>query len=511
MKHKEVNSLLMLLAIAVLGTVACLSIFYASPYVRTWDEVDFTLALERFDLLAMQPHFPGYPYFILGGWIINLWIHNGLKALSIFNVLAVLSAVLPIFWLARRLSGNGTMSLLLPALVLSSPYLWLMSSRPMSECAGMALLWWFLWSVRYAMERQDSLFRHGLSLMMLGFLMGTRLSFFPFAFALVPLWHSLWQGPRRWRRVGAAALVALLFQLLWVTGLVMSEGTLAGFWKLSLAFVEGHFSEWGGGVISTPMPIWERITQLFFKNLLGSALTGGSTLIAVGFGLLAITAGAGRLLLGKETQSRENHRFIYGLVGCAILYGLWALLGQNIEKPRHIVPLLAPILLLLFVLTARLAERVEAAKQSVVRSMRAVLYSLLVGLIMIQTIYGSALQKRQAVEEPAVYQLHDYVRQIREPFVLFTWEETRVLHYLKADYDHERIYTYAYFQALADSNSGRRVLLTDHVVQGFIQQGKPVEGHLKRIAEFTSEPLFDPAYHDIILYEWVSEKDRKSD
>lgn len=35
-----------------------------------------------------------------------------------------------------------------------------------------------LWSVRYAKDRQGSLFRHGLALMMLGFLMGTRLSFF---------------------------------------------------------------------------------------------------------------------------------------------------------------------------------------------------------------------------------------------------------------------------------------------------------------------------------------------
>lgn len=503
MKQNAVNYLLMLLVVAVLGTVTYLSIFYASPYVRTWDEVDFTLALERFDLLAMQPHFPGYPYFILGGWMVNQWIHDGLKALSIFNALIALSAVLPIYWLARRLSGRGVMSFLLPALVLSSPYLWLMSSRPMSECAGMALLWWFLWSVRYAMDRPVSLFRHGLSLMMLGFLMGTRLSFFPFALVLIPLWYSLWQGPGRWRRLGLAVLVALLFQLLWVTGLVMSEGTLAGFWKLSLAFVEGHFSEWGGGVVSTPMPMGERITLLFVRNLAGSALTGGSTLIAVGFVALVFTAGIGRLLIGKEGQNRENRQFIYGLVGGAILYALWALLGQNIEKPRHIVPLLAPILLLLFVLTAQLAERLKTAKQPLMRAIRAVLYSLLVGLIVMQTGYGSELQKRQAVEEPAVYQLHDYARQIQEPFVLFTWEETRVLHYLGADYDNERIYTYAYFQALAESNLKRRVLLTDHVVQGFIQQGKPVEGHLKQIAEFTSESLFDPAYHDIILYEWV--------
>nr|WP_232467183.1 hypothetical protein [Anoxybacillus flavithermus] len=40
---------------------------YASPFAATWDEVDFALALDRYDLLAMQPHFPGYPYFIFGG------------------------------------------------------------------------------------------------------------------------------------------------------------------------------------------------------------------------------------------------------------------------------------------------------------------------------------------------------------------------------------------------------------------------------------------------------------
>ena len=128
----------------------------------------------------MQPHFPGYPYFILGGWFINQWINNPVMALSVFNTLAALSSAIPMFLLAHRLTGSGMKSLLLPALVLSSPYIWLMSSRPMSECAGMALLWWFLWSIRFAMDRPSSMLRHGLALLMFGFLMGTRLSFFPY-------------------------------------------------------------------------------------------------------------------------------------------------------------------------------------------------------------------------------------------------------------------------------------------------------------------------------------------
>ncbi|MGO4268721.1 nucleoporin-interacting protein, partial [Paenibacillus sp. TAF58] len=127
---------LALFAAAVIAGVTYISIVYASPFARTWDEVDFTLALHRYDLLAMQPHFPGYPYFILGGWFIDQWMNNPVKALSVFNTLAALSSALPMFLLANRLTGGGMKSLLLPALVLSSPYIWLMSSRPMSECAG---------------------------------------------------------------------------------------------------------------------------------------------------------------------------------------------------------------------------------------------------------------------------------------------------------------------------------------------------------------------------------------
>ncbi|MDQ0872402.1 hypothetical protein QFZ77_001061 [Paenibacillus sp. V4I3] len=500
---------LALFAAAVIAGVTCLSIVYASPFARTWDEVDFTLALHRYDLLAMQPHFPGYPYFILGGWFINQWMNNPVKALSVFNTLAALSSALPMFLLANRLTGSGMKSLLLPALVLSSPYIWLMSSRPMSECAGMALLWWFLWSIRFAMDRPGSLLRHGLVLLMFGFLMGTRLSFFPYGLALVPLWHGIWQygarGWRRWLRLGCSALTALWFQLLWIAGLVLSEGTLAGFWKLSVAFVEGHFSEWGGGVISTPIPLGERIYQLIGHNLLGSALLGGSVFIGLWLVIIVVAAFIGRRFVSVSVQGNENRRYIFWLVGCAVLYTLWALFGQNIEKPRHIAPVVAPILLLMFAFIIRTAEglRTSTHRTRLLRIAPTSLYALLISLITIQVVYGAQLQKRQAVEEPAVYQLHDYVSSLQGPLLLFTWEETRVLQYLQADYDHQRIYTYEYFQAVAGANSERRVLLTDHVVQGFAQQGKSVKEHVKQLAEFKSDALFDPAYAHVILYEWV--------
>ncbi|UKS28445.1 hypothetical protein LOZ80_05780 [Paenibacillus sp. HWE-109] len=499
-----------LFAAAVIAGVTCLSLLYASPFVRTWDEVDFTLALHRYDLLAMQPHFPGYPYFILGGWFINQWLDDSVLALSVFNTFMAICSAIPMFLLAHRLTGGGIRNLLLPALVLSSPYIWLMSSRPMSECAGIALLWWFLWSIRFALDRPASTLRHGLALLMFSLLMGTRLSFFPYGLALVPLWHSFWRqgakGWRRWLRLGGSALAALLFQLIWVAGLVLSEGNLAGFWKLSLAFVEGHFSEWGGGVISSPMPMGERFFQLIGHNLLGSALFGGSFLIGTCLAVIvAMTLVVRRFFAFPKKLEKENKYYVFWLICCALVYTLWALIGQNIEKPRHIVPVVVPILLLLFVYMIRTAEAVKASrsKKRLWRIVPKMLYTSLTVLIAIQVIYGTQLLKRQSGDEPAVYQLNEYLSHLREPFILFTWEETRVLQYLQAEYDHERIYTFGYFQSLAGADSERRVFLTDHVVQGFEQQGKSVEKHLKRIAEFSSDAIFDPVYGHIILYEWV--------
>lgn len=510
------TSIAVFAAVAIVASAA-ISLYYASPFARTWDEVDFALALDRYDLLAMQPHFPGYPYFILGGWLVHRWVQDPVQALTIFNILTALSSAVPMTLLARRLTASRARSLLLPALVLTSPYIWLMSARPMSECAGMAMLWWFLWSVRYAMDRPASMSRHVVPLMMFGFLMGTRLSFFPFGLALLPLWIALYCAGsstlNKWARLGYSAAVTIVFQLIWVAGLVLSEGTLSGFWKLSIAFVNGHFSEWGGGVISIPMPIGERVIRLLGYNFTGSALVGGSSVIGALLVLVLIMAIARWMITrqdgtGDAELGKSNIRFWAWLAGSVVLYTCWALFGQNIEKPRHIVPIVAPILLGLYAIASRSSSRRCDPQRISGKALRLltspdVLHSLLAVLIVFQLVYGAQLLKRQATEEPAVYQLHRYASQLNEPFVLFTWEETRMLQYWDAKYEHQRIYTYGYFQAIADADPSRRILLTDHVIRGFEQQGRPVREQVRLIAEFKSETLFDPAYANIELYEWV--------
>ncbi|MBA2871673.1 hypothetical protein HNQ85_001948 [Anoxybacillus calidus] len=151
MKHFLGNKRFMSYFCTFIGVSALSLLFYveyqyASPYAATWDQVDFALALNRYDLLAMQPHFPGYPYFILGGMIVNSFIENPAKALSIFNVFMMLSATIPNFLLAKKYYESDIAWIITCLLML-------IVTQPMSEGAGIAVLWWYLWAVQMTRER----------------------------------------------------------------------------------------------------------------------------------------------------------------------------------------------------------------------------------------------------------------------------------------------------------------------------------------------------------------------
>ena len=188
------------------------------------------------------------------------------------------SAAVPIWLLARRLLSPAW-SLLVVLITLTSPYLWLQTMRPMSESAGIAVLWWYLWCWWRAMERRTWLSAI-LALFLFGVLMGVRLSFVPFGLSLVWLlgvrcadWR--YEGKRLLPRV-TVVLLAGGFQLLWVAGLALSEGGFVGFAELAAAFTEGHFSQWGGGVISAAsVPLAERALRFAGDNLLWTGVLPG--------------------------------------------------------------------------------------------------------------------------------------------------------------------------------------------------------------------------------------------
>jgi hypothetical protein len=484
MKHFLGNNRIMSYLYTVIGIITLVLLFYveykySSPYAAAWDQVDFALALERYDLLAMQPHFPGYPYFILGGMIVNAFIENSAKALSVFNSVMMLSATIPIFLLARKYHKNG-IAWIITAIIQSGSYIMLIVAQPMSEGAAIAVLWWYLWSVQFAKEH-GTLSSQLLPLIFLSIMLGIRLSYLPFAAAILFLWHDDWKRYKSISRMLKLSVFALFFQLIWVMAVALTEGSIKGFLKLALAFTSGHFNEWGGAVSAEDESIFQRVFTFIFHNIIWTGLVSQAVLLLILYFILFV------YLLLKKPQANVFPRW---LLITGFLYFLWALLAQNIEKPRHIAPLVAILLFCAWVCYFHLGI-----------SIRKTLFAL--GVLAAQLVVGGVNLYEQAVHLPATYQLTYDLQKVKGNFVVYTWEETRVMEYLDAGFIHKRVFHFDVFLQDKVNYKHATIYLTDHVVQGFTAQGISLEGHLRKVKTYKSNILADPVYGEITLYQWI--------
>ena len=117
--------------------------------------------------------------------------------------------------------------------------------------------------------------------------------------------------------------------------------------------------------------------------------------------------------------------------------------------------------------------------------------------------------KHQATQLPATYQLAYDFEQKEEPFVLFTWEETRVLEYLRVSFPHERVFSFDAFQREKAAFPHVKVYVTDHVIKGFQAQGINVRLYIRPTRTYESSLLSDPVYGRITVYEWREEEKRE--
>lgn len=372
-----------------------------------WDAVDFALALERYDLAAMQPHFPGYPVFVWLGRLAHLWIADPFVALSAVSGVAGALGVAAFYLIAgrllpavalpeRRTGGPGAprawreevarvnrlsdlweadqARVAAPAAgawFALSPLVWLTGTQPMSDSLGlMALLGALYCALRWFDAPRPAYGWAAGAGLALGLSLGVRLSYFPFALTLAALaLVRLWRGRGRVRELcGAMAAAAGLAAgvapwLAWQFGL---EGA-GRWWELAIRFTTGHLTDWGNAV-GGPLSPGGRAVHFFLYNWLGAGLGGPvpdgglwrliPALVTV-TGLAAWVWPRGRAHLvpadgadpaseGEDAGRRTGaSRRAWQFLACWIVpYLLWAYLGQNPLNPRHVLPLVPPAVLL---------------------------------------------------------------------------------------------------------------------------------------------------------------------
>ncbi|MEQ6391118.1 glycosyltransferase family 39 protein [Bacillaceae bacterium S4-13-58] len=471
LKEKKLEAFLLL----ILFSVVVSRFLYISNYAATWDQVDFALALDWFDLRQMQPHFPGYPYFILGGSLIHQWISDPIEALVILNKIMFTLSIIPMYGLARAYI-NRVHSLVAVLVWQSLPYGFVLTSLPMSEAMAISIFWWYLWFLHKAILK-PTWSNHIILVLIFSVLMGIRISYIPVGVGLVFLWLYELKQNRSKLKIIFMFLLTIISQFIWIGALIISEGSLENFIELALGFTGGHFSEWG---VDINRPIYERI-GLTLYHFTWSALSTHNWVLLLVWTLIIL-----RAFLSKN---RLGNPFGFCLTLLGVSYFLWVIFGQNVEKARHLAPLL-----LLLTFWAVIVILKASSKKTI---------SLLLITIMIQSLVGVFLMKEQKEEVPATIQLVEYLDSLDDKKVVYAWEEIRMMDYYKSSFPYKRVYSFPIFANDRLYYKDSTIYLTDHVVNGFKLQGIGVEEHLRKIQSFQSNPLFDQVYYEITLYEWI--------
>lgn len=474
------------------------------PWPTGWDAVDFALALDFFDLRRMQPHFPGYPVLIwLSRWLQAL-IPDPIGALTALSALAGVAAVYPIAALGRRL-GGPVAGLTAAALWAVHPLARLTAAAPMSDSLG--VLWLLL--VLAGAAAADAAARRGeaaraqtfsaVAGAVCGLLLGTRLSNAPALVALAVL--SL-----RWVPFLGGAIVTTWLWAAWLAGREGWPSLLA----LAQGFIAGHFRDWGGTAWSPGAAGPIARAGLVAQHALGPGSAAWWAFAGIGAALVA-APWVRRVALANRPWPAGRPL----LAAWTALSMGWAVLGQNVAEPRHVLPLVPPLCLGLGLLIARVwpagpSPRSGAPKPRRTRDIAAAAsLAGVAGVFMAWCWFGQALVIEQSHVPPPVVQLADFLERrpqdapgVAARSVVFTWEEERVIEYRHPVWIAIRARRPAYWQqAVAALPAGTAIFVTSPVIDGLPPNARgAVAPVLTPVARFRGNPVLYPGYADLTLF-----------
>jgi 4-amino-4-deoxy-L-arabinose transferase-like glycosyltransferase len=340
---------------------------FTGKYLDCCDSIDFALGLRDYDLSLLQPHFPGYPIYIFISRLFFKFFPDEVWALVLPGVFFGSLTVYPLSFLARHLFSEKV-AILTAILYLLNPLCWLQAERPTSDAEGLFFIMlsaYFLYRAFNSNVREIPTIPVGhlrphlrlrgfnsnvrwndrnclfLGSLTLGLGLGVRLSYFPFI--------AGWIGILTYLAVQRINLnvQAILYGLMGLaTGVCLWLFPQIGYvgWRPflqnGLSFSYGHFTDWGGSLIT--FCGLERITCLA-KSIWVCGLGGwwyDSSFARLIPSLIII------ITLSYTFKQYHFDRRGQFLGAYLIPYLFWVILGQNVANPRHIMPII-PILLIL--------------------------------------------------------------------------------------------------------------------------------------------------------------------
>ncbi len=466
--------------ISVVG--AALRALSVPPVLGDLDGVNFARGLAAFDPLHQAPHFPGYPVRIAcASAVRELGASLGASevwAIALPGILLwPMGSVLMFVGLRRLLGVAPAMAAVIAGSL--APGAVLVAGWPGSDGLGLALLAaavgaFGLGTAGRIPHRGRWLWAAGA---LLGLGLGVRLAWLPLTIGLSVVF--LVNNRSAVARVFAGIAVgagAWFLPLLWIVG----PGAL---FETAWGFTAGHFSSWGGTAFSHSAPLTERLGLASASLWHGaSGIPSASYAQLMGAGLLAVASVAG-CLAWRRLHIRAS---LWGVLAVAGAYAAWILLGQNLEKVRHLVPLMLCLAVLLGAAVAktRLAPWIAGA----------VTACLLVG--------STSWAWQQARMPPPAASLVRHVVRSYSPqdLQVFSGQEARLFEYYAPGYRAVRPASGEVLRVELQRLRERGVkVLMSSATPGIHQ----FRHELRTVARFEGSPVVRGPGTSLVLYEWA--------
>ena len=298
-------------------------------YIEDIDSLRFALSIQDYNILSLQPHFPGYPVFCFFAKLLHLIIGNmGV----VFSIIGGFSIFFIIYYLLRVFNANlrSYEGQYIALLIFFNPLFWIMSNRYMPDLMGLATslaaIYYLIFAHKQGRHLEKGFFISGI-------LSGIRLSYLPLL--IFPMCKIIFQSKDRLRFL----LYFSVGVLVWLIPMIIITG-FTDLVEIAQRHTAGHFLDYGGTII-TEQSFSNRIIHLF-RSVWADGFggywisRGWSSLLLSGLLLVQFSTSIGDI---RKRWDRDNKLKI--LLFCIIIYTVWIILFQNvIFKSRHILPVL---------------------------------------------------------------------------------------------------------------------------------------------------------------------------
>ncbi len=493
MSNLQYNTILKLSILVVICVTS--RILFMGTHFGGWDSIDFALGLRDYDIQYYQPHFPGYPVYMFFCWMAHLFAYYDTLALTIPGAVLGSLALVPLYYLTKKMFSEKV-ALLTSFIYIVNPLCWLQSEKALSDAVGLFFIILSAQLLFYAITTGRYMLRYLIiGSVMLGICLGVRLSCFPFVILWIYVLRTL-SKTNDWKKISYYGLFAFFIGIcVWLIPLVCITGVKTYIINGS-GFTLGHFSDWGGSV-ATSQNVLSRFTDLMwclFCNGLGFWCSDTSVFRF----LPSIIMGVGIIAYLKHSRLDYKTRFITLYI---LPYLLWVFFGQNLEKPRHILPLIPIIIMCISAGLVKSRESLSRFPGLGMDKKRVLsIYNLFIGILIVSMSIISARLVYTHKNEPAAQkQLLDFVAHNYDcqSTRVYCWETKRLFTYYAPLWDTRRARNIDDLQYDLDASWVKpEVILSTSKVNGI----DSITNNANEVVRFRNDRYINNPYHKLTLY-----------